>query len=201
MNLDFTRLCECFAPAKFELAIITICVYNSNEQYAWGAYKYNISHPFIHGDQAITEYIANVHKRHESKTYADVDIDDLLDAYESNINTAVQQYEGKFVKISYAHVSDIGTDSIEFKGNGDSIFSYVVSRNINHHDKQVLSDIYKVKTEDYVTIYGRIIGTYRRASGTDVSILIDHIVPTPVTAQQLIQRAANRTMQKLQQQK
>lgn len=165
-------------------------------QYHWEAFKYNISHPFTDGSQAISDYIAQVHKQNESQTYLEMDIDDLLDAYDANINTATSRYQGKFVKITYAHVHEIGTNSIEFQGDGDNRFSFVVSWNINRHDQQVRSDISKLEKDDYVTVYGKIDDTTKGA-GTCVEILIDHIVPTPVTAEQLIQRASDRAMKKL----
>ena len=107
---------------------LTVLEYNDDTQYAWGAYKYNITHPFTDGPQAISDYIAQVHQQNASQRYMEVDIDDLLDAYESNIHAAGKKYEGKFVKITYAHVCDIGTDSISFQGDGDAVFMHVVSK-------------------------------------------------------------------------
>ena len=70
--------------------------------------------------------------------------------------------------------------------------------NINEHDRQVRAEMEKVKKDDYVTVYGKIDHTNKTSNMVFVYILIDHIVPTPMTTDQLIQRASERAAKKLQ---
>ena len=190
---------EDFFFAVVVTALLAVFALGSdNSQYHWEAFKSNISHPLTAGRQAISDYIEQVHKQNESQTYLTVDIDDLMDAYLANVNVASRQYDGKFVKITYARVDEIQTDSIDFKGNNDHRLSQVSSMNINEHDRQVRAEMEKVKKDDYVTVYGKIDHTNKTSNMVFVYILIDHIVPTPMTTDQLIQRASERAAKKLQ---
>lgn len=137
-----------YAVAGLIVMTVFVAAYGTPEDFE--IYKYNLTHPSSNTE----EYFALKHKEHVD--FTEVDIDDILYAFDQNPGRVKDVLVGQLVKIVDGHISSMTTNGVMVRGNIAAYTGGISSNKVHKKDRQVIAALRNLSTNQYVTVYGKI---------------------------------------------